>query len=421
MNHGKKRNVEDIEIGFNLYKLPPKKPASRPTSLPPGKRGGSEKPREFAVQPPAANKPSVPFRRPLVVPAANQATKRTVSKPSSAPSRQSDNNASPHGLAQPLHQQQEATPSPPLAPRQAFIEEKRDADSGDDDEVSVPLSVISNLELSFTYLLEVEQQSLPPDVVQALTTVRQALKQDRRTHQCQQPFVRLALIENEKKPLLQPVLRCLAEAAQSTTLQGSLARLEQLVKEAGKDVLASRPMCLVKAEWAMRKLDGLQGAEQSGAHDAAIAEKCFSFLEEAVELGHAGAMLFIGCSLRDGMGVELDLTGGISWIERAAMSGYAPALYEMGEMFERGVERGEMVMDADWGEALLWYSKAAEKGYALAQLNLGKLLYTATYQQCKGASISAGDRDDLREKGMDWLDMAAANGNKEAQQLRERL
>ncbi|KAH9599934.1 Sel1-like repeat [Trypanosoma melophagium] len=142
-------------------------------------------------------------------------------------------------------------------------------------------------------------------------------------------------------------------------------------------------------------------------------------LDEAVSERHVGAMLQVGLCLRDGVGVPPDIVAGLAWVERSADAGYAPAMFELGAMYEDGVVVGDDQLDADWGEAVEWYRRAAEKGHTMAQLNIGKLLWKAA--AAAREAISSGSEEvaiaGLEKRSREWLEQAAAAGNEEAVRL----
>lgn len=161
--------------------------------------------------------------------------------------------------------------------------------------------------------------------------------------------------------------------------------------------------------------------EQEEVEKNRLVEQCFQLLDKAIEEGHIGAMFFVGCCLRDGNGLATNLSAGVSWIEQAATAGYVPAIHEMGEMIETGVERNDRVLDSDWGEAMIWYSRAAKMNYSPSQLNLGKLLLAASMQSTTENTWTTEERERMHTKAKKWLGLAAASGNLEALRLLDRL
>jgi uncharacterized protein len=91
-----------------------------------------------------------------------------------------------------------------------------------------------------------------------------------------------------------------------------------------------------------------------------------------------------------------DTAQAIEWIRRAAAQHYAPAEFQMGQVYDFGF--GVPKSDS---QALEWYRSAAEQGYAAAQRSLGEF-----YQKGRGVDINlpaalrwyrrAADGDDLQ-------------------------
>ncbi|MEP0521498.1 MAG: hypothetical protein ABJO09_06115 [Hyphomicrobiales bacterium] len=116
--------------------------------------------------------------------------------------------------------------------------------------------------------------------------------------------------------------------------------------------------------------------------ETAPAEKIFgSFVAPAPEkgIGPIGlrykaatgdpvAQFEIGSRYADGFGVKPDMQKAVSWYQRAASQGLAPALYRLGSLLEHG--RGAQ---QNKPKAAALYEKAAEKGNTKAMYNLGVL------------------------------------------------
>ena len=102
-----------------------------------------------------------------------------------------------------------------------------------------------------------------------------------------------------------------------------------------------------------------------------------------------GAMLYYGGT---------DTTGAIGWFRRAAAQGYAPAEFQMGQLYAFGF--GVAQSDA---EALAWYRKAAVHGDAAAQRAVGD-----AYQ--KGRGVAADPTEAAR-----WFQRAAEGDDLRAQ------
>eukprot|EP00796_Vickermania_ingenoplastis_P010155 gene10155-7110_t len=430
----------EIEIGFNLYKMDAKHPRPRPSSLP----------------------PVAQFQRPSALPSAHSSTRmpnprrvgshdgHAARATSLDKKRTASNPPTPSGSGRtlvpaPPPQQRLGAPSrpvlapappvsrPPLSEATACAETTRAVLTSSLPVEDVALATPSDsplsssspptttpLEDTLNYLLSVDEQLLSLDAVAGLTLVTKALKHDRRARHGQQPFRKLALLDTEKDPGMQRLLFCLAQAAQAQTLEQVAACLDEVVNDEGGNERLRSAMCLIHACWAETQLELLLRSPLDGPRASLIRDRSFSLLDGAIAAGHVGAMFYIGCCLRDGRGISMDLDAGVNWIDRAASAGYTPAIHEMGEMLEHGVEREGMELDADWGEAMEWYTKAAERNYIISQLNLGKLLLTAS-MHCGAAKMSEDERDELVSKALDWLDVAAASGNEEALRLRERV
>src|SRR5207244_8271130 len=72
-----------------------------------------------------------------------------------------------------------------------------------------------------------------------------------------------------------------------------------------------------------------------------------------------GAMLYYGGA---------DTAQAIDWFRKAAGREYAPAEFQMGQLYDFGFGVAQ-----DDGEALVWYRKAAEPGSAAGQRAVGAL------------------------------------------------
>jgi hypothetical protein len=88
------------------------------------------------------------------------------------------------------------------------------------------------------------------------------------------------------------------------------------------------------------------------------------------------------------------------WEKAAKLGQHSESMNNLGIIYAQGLG-----VKADWLTAYHWYRRAAEQGYVLGQLNLGKL-----HLQTDG-----GCHD--RAKARYWLDLAAGQGNREAEQL----
>ena len=94
-------------------------------------------------------------------------------------------------------------------------------------------------------------------------------------------------------------------------------------------------------------------------------------------------------------GTADDLQAGLSWLQRAAAQGYAPALFELANLYENGT-----YVKQDNAKAVSFYEQAAKQGHLDSQYNLG-LLYLRIIKDT--------------DKGRYWLEQAAKQQDAEAQ------
>ena len=93
-------------------------------------------------------------------------------------------------------------------------------------------------------------------------------------------------------------------------------------------------------------------------------------LREAAASGEAKALYIVGDYFTGGVPSqsENDLTKALSWYEKSAELGYAPAQYRTGSFYEKGLAGGR-----DLEAAKTWYQLGAEQGNAAAMHNLAVL------------------------------------------------
>lgn len=111
----------------------------------------------------------------------------------------------------------------------------------------------------------------------------------------------------------------------------------------------------------------------------------------------------------NGWGVEKDNVQSIQWLQTAAASGHAAAIYHLGMRYAKGL--GLPQNDA---QAAGWFTKAAGQGYAPAQAELGRC-----YQKGLGVTRQAGlaihHLKQAAEQGFpqaqDWLGTCYAEGD----------
>ena len=89
-------------------------------------------------------------------------------------------------------------------------------------------------------------------------------------------------------------------------------------------------------------------------------------LLQAAEQGYAPAQFNLGNMYANGEGVPENDTEAVKWYRKAAEQGHAGAQFNLGFMYDNG--RGVPQNDT---EAVKWYRKAAEQGLAQAQVSLG--------------------------------------------------
>ena len=109
-------------------------------------------------------------------------------------------------------------------------------------------------------------------------------------------------------------------------------------------------------------------------------------------------------------------------MKKAAEQGYPCAQMELASCYHDG-----KVVSKDYKKALVWWTRAAEQGYPSAQMLLGncyelaaKKMAYAQFIMSRDYYFGLGVRKNL-EKWKEWLDKAAENGLKEAQDLLDAL
>ena len=159
-------------------------------------------------------------------------------------------------------------------------------------------------------------------------------------------------------------------------------------------------------EQSRKSLD--QKNEEQGSDknvDSQEDDKKISRLEKLIAKGDAESQNSIGTMYSTGDGVDaIDYKEAREWYDKAAMQNYANAQYNIGVMYDNG--HG---VDVDHKEAHEWYEKAAKQGYANAQYNLAIMYFSGkgTLQSFINAHM--------------WANLSSANGDKEAQQFRDRI
>jgi localization factor PodJL len=91
-------------------------------------------------------------------------------------------------------------------------------------------------------------------------------------------------------------------------------------------------------------------------------------LRTAALAGNSAAEYEIAVRYTEGRGVTANTEEGARWLERAAKSGFAPALFRLGGLYDKG---GALKRDRALARQL--YTAAAEKGHAKA-MQFGRAL-----------------------------------------------
>jgi len=109
--------------------------------------------------------------------------------------------------------------------------------------------------------------------------------------------------------------------------------------------------------------------------------------------GNVVAQFSLGSILYYGRG---DTAQAIDWFRRAAMKSYAPAEFQMGQLYDFGFG-----VKPDDGAALDWYRKAAEHGSAAAHRTIGDFYRKGRAVKADASEAArwygrAADADDLR-------------------------
>jgi len=103
-----------------------------------------------------------------------------------------------------------------------------------------------------------------------------------------------------------------------------------------------------------------------------------------------GAMIYYGGT---------DTAQAVDWFRRAAAQGYAPAEFQMGQVYEFG-----FTVERDDRQALAWYRKAAGHGSAAAQRSVGDF-----YRTGRGVKADAAEAARWYRRGADGDDIRAQN------------
>lgn len=91
----------------------------------------------------------------------------------------------------------------------------------------------------------------------------------------------------------------------------------------------------------------------------------------AADLGFESAMLNLARIFKKDTGAEADIDSAIHWQEKAADTGNSPAMFKLGNLFERDLK-------VDPAKAEFWYKKADVAGHPDAKFRLAILYSKAT-------------------------------------------
>ncbi len=133
-------------------------------------------------------------------------------------------------------------------------------------------------------------------------------------------------------------------------------------------------------------------------------ERALATARESAEAGDVVAQFSLGALLYYGTS---DTARAIAWLRRAAAQQYAPAEFQMGQLYDFGFGVGQHD-----GEALAWYRKAAEHGSAAGQRSVGDFYRNGRGVAADAAEAArwyrrAADGDDIRAQyqlGQQYLD-----------------
>ena len=142
-------------------------------------------------------------------------------------------------------------------------------------------------------------------------------------------------------------------------------------------------------------------AEASRALEAGQYTQAIEILTPLAKDGNQLAQYRLGTMYYNGTGVTEDEKQAIYWWKKAAASGHADSMYQLGTAFLYGSHAAKIVPDPD-REAAIWYFQAASAGHVEAQYHLG-LLFLA------GKGVVSSQSESAR-----WLRKAAEAGHPEA-------
>lgn len=130
--------------------------------------------------------------------------------------------------------------------------------------------------------------------------------------------------------------------------------------------------------------------------DEETRDKSLSWLTKAADSGFAPAQAELGIAYRYGTYSDADMTRALHWIELAANQGYVTAILYMAMIYEKGVG-----VDVDLDTSKSYLKKAADAGNSTGAFKLGEML------------IQNGDPEDIAG-GLQLIRQAAGKSCKYA-------
>lgn len=151
-------------------------------------------------------------------------------------------------------------------------------------------------------------------------------------------------------------------------------------------------------------------------------ESGVSYIKEAAVLGFVPAKFSLGNLYYKGLGVDFNKDKAYEWYEKAALQGYAPAQHRLGEWFESDV------VTQDKEKSIEWYKKAALQGYVASQYKMGLFIYWMRMNDifdnifnninAINHTLKCGVGFNENElNALEWFEKAANQGHREAQYM----
>jgi localization factor PodJL len=144
----------------------------------------------------------------------------------------------------------------------------------------------------------------------------------------------------------------------------------------------------------VRFADG-RGVAQNG-------EEAARWLDHAAKGGFAPAMFRLGALYEKGAGVKKDLAAARDHYRAAAEKGHGKAMHNLAVLYAEGVDGA-----ADYRAAAEWFRKGADRGVADSQYNLG-ILYA------RGIGVEQNLAESFK-----WFSLAAAQGDADSGRKRD--